>query len=118
MQESNLQAVCTATGSLVDKADTLGIALSQRIGNTILNLEGYVVNALAAIVQELLNGALGACGLQQLNLDLTNLQEGGLYLLILYYLLLVELKAQNVCVVRQYVSNALNSNAEDLLYGS
>ena len=94
MQESNLQVVCTAAGSFV------------------FNLECNMMYTAAAIVKELLYGAVGACWLEKLNLDLAYLQEGCLYFLILYYFFLVELQTQDVCIVRKRICNALNGNAE------
>ena len=112
MQEGNLQTISTATGSFVDKTDAICIALCQSLGYTILYLEGYMVNATATIVQELLDGAFGACGLQQLNFYFAYLEECGLYLLVLNNLFLVELQSENVGVVGENFCNVLDGNAQ------
>ena len=112
MQESDFQTVCTTAGSLVDKADAVCFALCQSLCYTVFNLEGNVVNATAAIVKELLDGALGAGGLEQLNLDFANLKESGLYLLVFNNLLLVELQTENVGVVGENLCDVLDSNAQ------
>ena len=57
MQEGNVQAFSTLAGLLVNETDTLFTNLSQSVGYTVLNTEGYVVNALVAFVKPLLNGA-------------------------------------------------------------
>jgi hypothetical protein len=112
VQEGNLQAVGTIAGSLVDKAYAIGVTLSQSFCYTILNLEGNVMNATATIVKELLYGTLGTCWLEQLNLHFANLEESGLYLLVLNNLFLVELQTENVGIVGENLSNVLDSNAQ------
>ena len=112
MQESNLQVVCTAAGSFVYKTDAMFLALCQCVSHSIFNLECNMMYTAAAIVKELLYGAVGACWFEKLNLDLAYLQEGCLYFLILYYFFLVELQTQDVCIVRKRICNALNGNAE------
>ena len=112
MQEGDFQTVCATTGSLVYQADAICLALCQGFCYAIFNLEGNMVNAATAIVQELLDCALGACGFQQLNLYLTNLEEGGLHLLVFNNLLLVELQTENVGVVGENLCNVLDSNAQ------
>lgn len=89
MEECNAETISTTTGSLVDKTNALLVAHCESLAYAILNLESYMVNTLAAIVEELLDGAIGTCGLKKLNLNLTNLQESGLNLLVLNNLTLI-----------------------------
>ena len=84
MQEGDVQTLGTLAWLLVYEADTLLADLSQCVGHTIFYAECYVVNALVALVQPLLDSALRRCGLQQFQLHLTAAQEGGLYFLVLY----------------------------------
>ena len=112
MQEGNLQTISTATGSFVNKADAVCLALCQSLGYTILYLEGYMVNASATIVQEFLDSAFWACGFQQLDFYFTDFEKCGLYLLVLYNLFLVELQSKNVSVVGENFSNVLDGYAQ------
>ena len=92
MKECNVQAVCSITWSLVNQSDTLFVAHSQSFCYAVFYLEGYMVNAFAAIVQELLYCALRTCGLQQFQLNFANLQEGCLNLLVFYNFCFVNLQ--------------------------
>ena len=112
VQECNLQAVGTLAGSLVDEAETLCVAEGQRVGYTILHLEGDVVDATAAVVQELLYGALGSCGFQQFQLHLTHLHEGGLHFLVFYHFFLVDVQTQDILEIRTYCLDALHGNTK------
>lgn len=114
MKECDVQAVSAVAGSLVDETDALAVAHSESFAHTILNLEGNMVNALAAIVEELLYGAFGACGLQELQLHFANLHESGLYLLVFYNFCFVNLQTENVLEEGQYSVDALNGNAQVL----
>ena len=112
MEESDMQTVGTVAGSLVNKADTLAVAHSESLAHTVLYLEGNMVDAPAAVVEELLHSALGACGLQELELHLTDLKESGLYLLVFYNFCFVNLQAENVLEKGQYVFDLLNGDAQ------
>jgi hypothetical protein len=59
MQESNIQALGTLARLLVNQTNALLADLSQPLGDTILYTEGYVVNALIALIEPLLDSALG-----------------------------------------------------------
>ena len=69
MQESDMQTVGTITGSLVDEADALAVAHGECFAHTVFNLEGNMMNALSAVVEELLNSTLRACGFQKFQLN-------------------------------------------------
>ena len=112
VQECDVQTIGTIAGSLVDEANALLVAHSQSLGDTILDLKGNVVNTLATIVQELLYGAFGASGFQQFQLNFANLQESGLYFLVLNNFGLVNLQAQYVLEIGQYGVDALYGNAQ------
>ena len=92
MEECDVQTVGTVTGSLVDEADALAVAHGECFAHTVFNLEGNMVNALATVVEELLNGAFGACGLQEFQLNFADLEESSLYLLVFYNLDVVALQ--------------------------
>ena len=114
MKECDVQSVGTIAGSLVNEADALLVAHGESFAYAILNLEGNMVNALATVVEELLYGAFGASGLQELQLHFAHLQEGGLYLLVFYNFSLVNLQTENVLEEGQYSVDALNGNAQVL----
>ena len=114
MEEGNVEAFGALAWSLVNEADALLADLGQSFGYTVLNAEGYVVHALVALVEPLLDGALGACRLQEFQLHLTALQESGLYFLVFYNLDVVTLQTQHVLKVRQAFFNALDGNAQML----
>ena len=114
MQEGNVQAIGTLAGSFVDKADALLVAHGQSLAHAILNLEGYVMDTATTVVEILLDGALGARGLQQLQLHLTNLHEGGLHFLVLNNFGLVNFQAQYVAEVGHNGVNRLNGDAQML----
>ena len=99
---------------LVYQAYALARHLSQGIGHTVFNAESHMVNTLIALVQPLLDGALGTCRLQQLQLHLATLQESGLYLLVFYYFCCITLQPQHVGEERQGLLNALDCNAQML----
>ena len=83
MQEGDAQAFGAATRSLVDEADA-GFLGFLKLFLDALDGESDVVHATLAVVllDEGGNGALGAGGLQQLNLGLAATQEGGSHLLV------------------------------------
>ncbi len=114
MKECDVQTISTITGSLVDETNTLSIAECECLSYAILNLECYVMNTLATIVEELLNGALGASGLEKLKLNLTDLKESSLYLLVLNNLSLVNLKTQHITEIGEYSVDALYGNTQML----
>ena len=68
--------------------------------------------AFATVLNELCDGAVGRCGLQQLQLCLSNLQERCAYLLVLYGLNVVTLESQYLLIIRKGLLNALYSNAQ------
>ena len=85
VEEGDVELLGTLARSLVDEADALAVALCQSIGHTVLNAESHVVHTLVALVEPLLDGALGRCRLKQFELCLAALQEGCLHLLVFYY---------------------------------
>ena len=107
VQESDVQAVCAVARSLVNEAKSLAVAQGECFANAVFNLEGNMVNALAAIVEELLHGALGASRLQEFQFHFANLEEGCLYFLVFYNLCFVHFQSEHVAEVRQYLVNAL-----------
>jgi len=70
MEEGDVQPLSTLAGSLVNQTDTLLRNFSEGIGNAVLNAEGYVMNALVAFVNPLLDSALWGCWLQQFEFHL------------------------------------------------
>ena len=84
MQEGDVQTLSALTRLLVDETNALLADLGQCVGYAILYAECYVVYALVALVQPLLDGALRRCWLQQFQLHLTAAQEGCLHFLVLY----------------------------------
>jgi len=59
MQEGDVQALGTLTRLLVNEAYALLRHFCQTFGNTVLYAESYMVNTLIALVEPLLDGALG-----------------------------------------------------------
>lgn len=118
MQESDVQTVGTLAGSLVDEADALFVTHGQSLAYSVLNLESYVVDATAAVVEEFLNGTFGARGFQQLQFHFTHFQESGFYFLVFYDLCLVHFQTQYVLKVGQHGINALYGNAQMFDFGN
>lgn len=112
MEESNLQLLGTRPGSLVDETYFFAFAFSQCVGNAVFYSESHVVYATAALFEELGYGAVGACRLKQFQLNLTNLQESGFYLLVSYFLYGVAFQTQYVFEIRKGFLNAFYSNAQ------
>ena len=109
-----MEAVGTIAGSLVDKADALTVAHGECFAHSVFYLEGNVVNALAAIVEELLNGALGASRLEEFEFNFADLEESGLYLLVFYCFCFVNFQSEDVAEVGQYFVDALHGDAQML----
>jgi len=107
-----VQTVSTIAGSLVDETDALAVAHGESLANTVFNFEGNMVYALAAIIEELLYGTLGACGLQEFQLHLANLEESGLHFLVFYNFCFVNFQTENVLEEGQYLVDALHSDAQ------
>ena len=59
MQEGDVQLLGTLARLLVDETNALLADLSQCVGYAILDAECHVVNTLVALVEPLLDGALG-----------------------------------------------------------
>ena len=118
MEEGDVQPLSTLTGLLVDEAYALLRNFGKTFGHTVLHAEGYVVYALVALVEPLLDGALGACRLQQLQLHLATAQESGLHLLVFNNFCCITLQAQHVCEERQALFDALDGNAQMLNVGN
>ena len=114
MQEGDVQSLGTLARCLVNETQPLLVALGQCVGYTVLYAEGYVVYALVALVEPLLDSTLGRCRLQKLKLNLAALQESGSYFLVFYYFNVVTLQAQHVLKVRQALFDALNGYAQML----
>ena len=114
MQECDVEAVSTFAGSGINEADSLLIALGKRTCHAVFNAEGHMVYALVALVEPFLDGALGACGLEEFQLDLTDLEEGSLNFLILDHFGLVTFQSKDIFEIRQHLINTLYSNAQVL----
>ena len=114
MEEGNVHGVSALAGSLVDKANLSCLSLNECVGHAVLNAECRVVHALAALLEISSNGALGRCRLKELQLHLTNLEEGGLHFLVFYYLGLVALQAENILEIGEHFFNAFNGDADVL----
>ena len=112
VKEGNVHGVSALAGSLVDKADACSVSLSDSVGYAVLNAECHVVHALAALLEISSDGALGRCGLKELQLHLANLEEGGLHFLVFNYLGLVALEAEYVLEIGENFFNAFNGDAD------
>jgi hypothetical protein len=111
MQEGDVEAFSSGARLLVDQLHAFrgGFVKSNLyIGRS----KSDVVNAFAALLDKLGDGAIGARRLQKLNLSLTELEEGGLDLLIFHDLNVVALSAQYFFVVGQLFLDALHGDAE------
>jgi hypothetical protein len=86
MQEGDVQALSTLAGLRVNDAATLLLYLVQGVLYTILNGKCNVLDAATATVllNELGDCAVGAGCLKKFNLGLTNFEESGAYVLVLY----------------------------------
>ena len=109
-----MEAVGTITGSLIDEANALTVAHSERFAHSVFHLEGNMMNASATIVEELLNGAFGASWLEKFDLHFAHLHESGLYLLVFYNFSFVNFQAENVLEIGQYFVDALYGDAQML----
>lgn len=105
VQESYLEAVCSATGGFVDGAQTCCFALGDGLAYAVFYLEGDVVDTAASVVEEFLYGALWAGGLKELDLDFAYAEEGGLDFLVFDYFFFVILEAEDVGVVGEGFSD-------------
>jgi xanthine/uracil/vitamin C permease (AzgA family) len=114
MEECDVETVGTITGSLVDKTNALAVAHCESFAHSVFHLEGNVMNASAAVVEELLNGAFRASRLEKFNLHFAHLEESGLHLLVFYNLCFVNLQAENVLEIGQYFVDALHGDAQML----
>ena len=114
MQEGNVQTFSALTRFLVNQTHALLADLSQSFGYTVFHTEGYMVNALVAFVEPLLDCALGTCRLQQFQLHLATAQEGGLHFLVFHYFSCITLQAQHVSEERQALFDALDGYAQML----
>ena len=112
MEEGNVQALGTLAGSLVDKADAGSITLGKSFSYAIFYGKCYVVYTSALVLDELGDGALLRCGLEELNLGFAYHKERGAHLLVFYCLDVVALQTQYVLVVGECLLDALDSNAE------
>ena len=112
MEECNLEAIGAAAWSLVDEADAFAVAHGQGFADTVFYLEGYMVHASAAIVEVLLHGALGAGGLEELELHFTDLKEGGLHFLVFDNFGLVDFKSEDVLEIGEDSVDALYGDAQ------
>ena len=102
MQETDVQALGTTARSCVNHAAALLLNLVQGTGNTILNAESNVLDTTTAtiLLNKLGNGAFGSGSLKQFNLGLTTLEEGGLNLLVCYFLNCIAFQTQHVLIER------------------
>ena len=99
MQEGNVQTLGTLAGLLVNEANSLTVTLYEGFLHAILYAECNVVYALVTFVEPLLDGAIGACRLQQFQLYLATFQESSLYFLVFYYFCCITLQAQHLSEV-------------------
>jgi len=102
MQEGDIQALSALAGVCVDDTATLLLNLVQGVLYTVFDGKCNVLDATTATVllDELGDSALGGSSLEKLNLGLTYLEEGGLYLLVGYFFNGKALDAQHVLVER------------------
>ena len=107
-----MEAVGTVTGSLVDETDALLVAHGECFAHAVFHLERNVVNATSAVVEELLNGAFGACGLEEFEFHLADFQKSGLDLLVFYNFSFVHFQSEDVAEVGQYLVDALHRDAQ------
>ena len=109
-----MEAVSTISGSLIDEADALTVAHCEGFAHSVFHLEGNMVNALATIVEELLNGAFRASRLEKFELHFADLEESGLNFLVFYCLCFVNFQSENVAEVGQNFVDALHGDAQML----
>lgn len=111
MQEGDVEAFSAWARLLVDQLHTFRCGFVKG-GLYIGRSKGDVMDAFAALLDELGDGALRAGRLQKLDLRLAKLEEGGLNLLVFHNLDVVTLSAQYFFVVRQLFLDALHGDAE------
>ena len=99
VSEADHEVLGAGAGGLVDEAHFLGGQLVEGFVGVGYR-EGDVVDALAAVLDELRDGALRTCRLQELDLGLAHLEEGGLYLLVGDLFDVVAFHPEDVLVIR------------------
>ena len=82
MQESDVEALCAAARSLVDRTEAFALHFCNGVGHTVGDGECQMVDAFAPFLDETRDGAFRAGRLKQFNLGLANLEESGLDLLV------------------------------------
>lgn len=116
VEESDVEAFGATARSLVNHATALVLDLLEGVGHTILDSKRNVLDAAAAAVllDKLGDGALGACGLEQLNLCLAHLEESGADMLVLNLLDGETLEAKHLLVERNGLVKTGDGNADML----
>ena len=86
MQECDVQAFRTFTGSFVNQADTFSFNFCESVCHSVFHSKCQMVHTAVTVVlfDEFGNGAFGRSGFEQLNFHVTYFQESGSYLLIFY----------------------------------
>ena len=82
MQESDVEALCAAARSLVDRAEAFFLYFCDCVGHAVCNSECEVMDTLTAFLDKTGDGAFRAGRLKQFDLGLANLEESGLDLLV------------------------------------
>ena len=113
VQEADLQTLGAGTALLVDQAHALLLGVVQRLVG-VLHGESHVVHtAFAAVLLDKRgNGAVGAGGLEQLNLDVAAAEEGRLDFLVLDFLDGVAFQAQDILVVADSLFEVCHGDAD------
>ena len=114
MQESDVQLLGAKAGSGVNQAYALAFNLYEGFLHAVLYAEGYVVNTLVAFLQPLGDRTLGACALEELELDFSAAQERCLNFLVGYLLSGIMLQTKNFREVGQCCLNAFHGDTEVL----
>ena len=75
VQECDAHLLSTRSWSLINKSDTLLVALCKRVSDTILDSERHVVYSLASFFHEFSDSTLRACWLEEFEFHFAYFQE-------------------------------------------
>ncbi len=114
VKEGDVQSLSPFARGLVDQTDAFRLGVSQSVGDTVLNSEGYMVYTCALVLDKFCDCTIRTCRLQQFQLRVTDLQEGCPYLLVFHYFDVVTLQSQDLLIIRQRLFDAFHGNAQML----
>lgn len=113
VEEADVQTFSALAGVLVDELYTLVCHFCERFVG-VRHGEGNVVDPFTALFDELGDGAFRRGCFEELDLGLSDLEEGGLYLLISYFFDVVALEPEDTFVVGQGLFDTLDSDTKML----